>query len=490
MVMDKEPKSNTQDEGKQNNIDVPQTISSTFEKFSKPQKIGEVEQKNFTDGENNPLIGRPRYPKLDHLYDDGEDQAGTMVEMKHNLYMAAMALSKKDKNESKKDEILRDLKYEKVIKKEKELDLLETAQILLSKNNSFAMREKFMALNIDLYGEYRKDLFESAVRKTTKQIVDFEPKDARGELYKTQLLSLGLFNKRGQESGGGDLFDDKPFIDRTVKALEKQHEGLLATIPEDFIGELSSAQAKEMFNEILEKNDYDGWGAEVDDDASSVRVNHVKKILYVPGGKSYDEMRMKKLTVHEIGTHIARRVNAEKNGVPGEMVKGTSDFGDAEEGLAVLSEFIMVAGDEGGVEARIAKSRDGYVRFGIALGADGVERDAKDTFAILYRLEALKLAKDNYITDTVLEKAKGSAYLQLKRIYRGTNWAMKGVVHLKDHQYYASVVSNLEYLKKNEGNLEEAIRVAYMAKYNHTDKNERDKILTLLDREDLIDRIK
>lgn len=124
-------------------------------------------------------------------------------------------------------------------------------------------------------------------------------------------------------------------------------------------------------------------------------------------------------------------------------------------------------------------ARDRYILAGIALGADGTPRDARQSYEILWRLFAVRFSKDGDISDEAIAKAQNLASDHVENAFRATPQSMPGIIYTKLKVYYEGFVKNAEYFRTFDGTVDEAIDAAMVGKCNHTDPVEMQNIKTM-----------
>jgi hypothetical protein len=173
--------------------------------------------------------------------------------------------------------------------------------------------------------------------------------------------------------------------------------------------------------------------------------------------------------------HARRSQNGSETGYR-ILERGTANYGDIEEGLGILLEC-AVAGNLD--NESFDRARDRYIAAGLALGTDGVPKDARATFEILWRLIALKKS-DGHIDNDLQLKAKRQVADHIINAFRGTNFAMPGIIYSKLKVYYEGFVKNAAFIESNKNDINHALDIAMLCKYDHTDEDEVRKVTSLI----------
>jgi len=130
--------------------------------------------------------------------------------------------------------------------------------------------------------------------------------------------------------------------------------------------------------------------------------------------------------------------------------------------------------------ASFNRARDRYITAGLALGADGTPRDARQVYEVLWRTFAVRESVDGDISDEAIEKAKELAYNHVENAFRGTEFWMRGVIYTKLKVYYEGLRKNADFITEHADNIEAAIDTAVIGKYDHTNGHERSDISAVL----------
>ena len=208
---------------------------------------------------------------------------------------------------------------------------------------------------------------------------------------------------------------------------------------------------------------------------SNPATNADIKRIYLPTNTKRNASQLRRLIVHETEVHARRGQNGDETGVRA-LGKGTADYADVEEGLGVFLEC-KVAGDLDNLSFH--RARDRYITAGLALGADGVPKDGPQTFEILWRLFAIKNSKDGSIDEAAERKAMDQAMVHIENAFRGTNFAMTGVIYTKLKVYYEGLAKNARFFAEAD-DLSVALDMAMIGKYNHVDPSELKTVQELI----------
>jgi len=221
-------------------------------------------------------------------------------------------------------------------------------------------------------------------------------------------------------------------------------EGYLEELQERTENSKFDAQEmKKVFEIVLERLGVDEtWEVVVTDKRSSVGVSHERKLVMVPSDRSVNLQDMLGLVVHEMGTHIDRRVSG-KNSKLQLLSLGLDRYVSGEEGIATAKEQIL----EGDVKD--FSGLDGHLAISLAKGLDGEPRDFRAVFEILNNYYYLLALKDGVSEEKAEKDSSIQAYKRCVRTFRGTFCDVPGVCFSKDIAYREGNAALWNYLEIN-----------------------------------------
>lgn len=295
------------------------------------------------------------------------------------------------------------------------------------------IKESFMDLNTEFYGApdvttYRSLLTEKVAKANAKPLVGTAAR-VRDELQ--QMTSY---------TPGAEVPERFKPSDDTIAWMHgvatELYGGMLSHVPEQET--FTATELADVFRNVLTSEfaeSADGWTVDVEP-ATSVNVRPLEKRIVIPEDRadmSHDAVRG--LVVHELGVHVQRAISGSETDLP-VLVKGLSNYQDAEEGLGVVMEQAM-RGEfvESGV--------DHYITAG-AVHHDGM--DFRKAYELKWRLKVLEKA-DGDVSDDQIAKAQDAAYKGVMRMLRGTD----ELPWFKDLSYYNGAVSQWKHLESIKG---------------------------------------
>lgn len=198
-------------------------------------------------------------------------------------------------------------------------------------------REKKRFMNAEHYNpvlSYPKPVDYSDVKKQIAEIkIGDDPLGIIFEQKRDRMLKMiSLIESRGTEdfTQHSIALYGKPSVSLVEKALE-----LLKIIPQNQELNVSSEQAMNFLNRTLSHLKFN-WDVKLKNMPATAAVIPSKKTLYLKRNLRFSEKFLRRLVVHEIGTHVFREENAIKQ--PLRLFSEFPDYLMTEEGLAVVNE--------------------------------------------------------------------------------------------------------------------------------------------------------
>ncbi len=451
---------------------------SDYTRFEDPNSTARQEaKKRFMTAED--YVPQYSYPKLTSLWDGDEVRQSKTI-----LYEAALELEVgrraaellNDEYRTSELELYRafnDLRLQRVM-------LVEAAHALGASRTSSAVetaKETFNELNAELYGEVNSSWYLGMMESEREKIEGFSPtnEDARklvGELKE-------IFSNIERTNTVEPAIMDERALATFNKVLLDRYQEVLSAVPNtgDDV-RYDANQCAEIMNKALVAGGlYDqGWRAVVDPSKSNPSTRGGTSRISLPSNTSRTAQELRRLILHEQEVHARRGQNARDLGSD-VLFTGTADYVDVEEGLGVLFECVL----EGNFDnPSFQRARERYITIGLALGVNGTPRDARETFEVLWRILALNDSKNGEVDEKIIKSARDRAYRHIENAYRGTNFAMKGVVFRKMKVYYEGLKKNADYFSSHQENINNTLDVVMMGKYNHVDPRESHVVTVLV----------
>jgi hypothetical protein len=319
----------------------------------------------------------------------------------------------------------------------KKTELIRLARAFKSEQDVAAksrIKEQYMALNIELYGEPDETTYRSLLNEKMSRIMS-KKLTGKAATYRDELVSM-----TGYTPGEPVPERFKP-SDETVAWMhgvaEDLYGGLLAHVPEQ--ATFTREEVAETFRTIIREGfgeSASDWSVELGD-ATSIDVQASEKRIIIPSKlPPMSQKLMRGMVVHEIGVHMLRAIQGYESDLP-MLATGLSDYYDSEEGLGL----VMMQALEGKYEERGVEH---YITAGAAY-YDG--KDFRDLYEMNWRLALLENADGEDVTDEATSKAKNGAYTKVMRSLRGTD----ELPWFKDLAYFNGAVSQWKYLESIVG---------------------------------------
>lgn len=433
-------------------------------------------KKDFLDG----TVYAPQYeyPKLDYHY-DVDDKGGSVSDKKRAILEAIFELeAHRGAGLISDSEIdLNASFHESVLKK---ILLVESARRLHhagSSNAYLLAREEFMDLNKELYGEMDRASFDSMMHTEAGRVDAFVPANEKAAHIKQYLDNYFSRHDFERASPEAPLIHDE-LMEKLQEVIQERYADILEVVPETGDDVYYDAeQCRDIMQRALEVNGLaaKGWVIEINESKSNPATNADLKKVFLPTNTSRNAQQLRRLIVHEIEVHARRAQNGEETGVTA-LGKGTADYADVEEGLGVLLECV-IAGDLD--NQSFNRARDRYITAGLALGVDGVPKDGPQTFELLWRLLAVKNSENGEIDEKAERAAMDQAMVHIENAFRGTNFAMTGIIYTKLKVYFEGFSKNAKFFAEAK-DLNAALDTAMIGKYNHVDPKETEVVASIV----------
>jgi uncharacterized protein (TIGR02421 family) len=274
-------------------------------------------------------------------------------------------------------------------------------------NSSEEMKKMFKDNNYNPKFKYGSSIRN--YKRIEKHLLSLKTDDTvYGKLLKTKIKELHNMLNMIRSVG------KKEFTKHSIKTYGKPDKSLL-----DEANSILSSDEEEVWNRYsrlsMTKKFMDNfalrnldWKVKEKEMVAGATFNVKNKTLFINSNRDYSENDVKRLVVHEIGTHIIRSENANKQGY--KMFKfGFPGYLSTEEGLAAYNEFCA-----GLLTPRILKNYAGRVLAN--------HLSLKSSFSAVY--------------NHLLEKfPKGDAWTLTLRAKRGLKDSSKPGAFTKDHLY-------------------------------------------------------
>lgn len=459
-----------------------QDVDSTFVDYTRfEDTIARRQAENAAFINDEVYVPGYEYPRLDTLYDATikKDVETYLSEKKRDIYEAILELeAAKSTGVSSEAELALWADFHEV--RLKKIMLVETARRLHHSADSsaqFIAREEFVNLNKELYGGFDSKTFAGMMTSEREIFSNFSPQNQKATEIKEHLSAYYETHELGLEREEPLL--DKVLLGKLKTYIEHKYKNILSFVPNTGDEVIYNAQeCQRIMEAALEAGGLveQGWIVVVDAKKSNPATSAAARKISLPRNTQRTAAELRRLIVHEQEVHARRGENGAAHNTK-LLRDGTAAYADVEEGLGVLLECAI----DGSMDnPSYHRARDRYIVAGLALGADGTPRDARATYETVWRLIALRDAKNGVIDEGIEQDAKKRAMAHVENAFRGTDMVALGVIYTKLKVYFEGLVKNARFFKGHEDNLDEAFESAMLGKYDHTDTIERQNINNLL----------
>jgi hypothetical protein len=400
--------------------------------FSRFEEIGSFQAYEYFNGEAGArntqkeafLSGEIENPDLDYPLLD--------IETINNIESSLMRL-KQDILEQETNEIVCNVYRWKINEKVAELRMMKS-----SHNGDMRRFERYSKY---IYGKPSDEVFQYTIYNLNNKIskaLDSDNPDIKvaAEILMQTLGELDI------ETTHPDISTPSDDTVELARVQTKREFNNILNIPlED--GKYDSNSIRNAFEEALRESNADGWEAIIVDNSTSISTNQEQKNVTIPESRVLpSKTRLQSLLVHEVGTHVARRVNGENTKLR-LLSLGLDRYEQGEEGVATMREQVLKSSvnDFSGLEGHLAIS--------LAMGLDGKKRDFRETYEVLEKYFYFKALGAKKSPEEALISAKNDAYKRCIRTFRGTDCKTKGVCFTKDMIYREGNIGVWDVIRNN-----------------------------------------
>lgn len=384
--------------------------------YSRFEKIGSFLDTDYLTGEKKYraeqkqkfIAGEIENPDLDYPELDNFDFIG-----KENGLLEL----KKDILQSEPNETIKQLYRWKINEKLANLRMLNAAR----EGND----KKFYKYSCFIYGKPDQEIYGYTLSKI-KQIIDEKIFDSD--------LATSVAAKRLNAELFEALIENETQIDTRGYGFSK-----IKSLKED--AEYSTEEIKKAFEDALNSYQVSGWKVIIDTEGrfKNINVNQENKEIRIPEGRTEKETKLKALLEHEVGTHAKRRDSGEKTSLK-LLGLGLDRYLKGEEGIARYREQkILGTVDFAGLDYHLAIS--------LAVGMDGKRRNFREVFELLKDFYFIRSKNKN--KEAAQESAKGYAWDDCIRIFRGTTCKTPGSCFTRDIVYREGNIGIWNVIKNN-----------------------------------------
>lgn len=395
------------------------------------------ERRKFEAGEvENPVLD---YPKLNPQ--DLQQKEDALLQLKKDV----LATETSGANDPPKMEIVKQVYRWRLNEKIAEARLLQAAATGNTKR--FQRYSKF------IYGSPSPDVFSYTIQSLQKRMTEYARSD-NPHLRQAALDLSAVLPNNVPEVSIAQLPDVETV--RSAREATVAELGDLIAIPEG-VGELDAEAMAQAFEGALTTLRAEGWKVVINPDKEDISVNQELKKADIGTNRRLPAEELKGLIIHEIGTHVARRVQGERSQLR-LLGLGLDRYEGGEEGVATVREAVVAESIED------FSGLDSHLTIGLAQGLDGTPRDFRQVFDIMRKVLLVEeLAKGKDVPSSKEEATKW-AWNRCVRTFRGTDCKTPGAVFTKDIIYREGNIGVWELIRTNP----EEMRRFNVGKYDPT----------------------
>jgi len=223
-------------------------------------------------------------------------------------------------------------------------------------------------------------------------------------------------------------------VTQAREASKKLLQKLIPELPE--LDKFDAPLIREAFTQALQRLQAEGWKVVIDEESSKtgIAVSQESQEVRIPATRKTSKEKLVALILHEIGTHVQRRLKGERSHLL-LLGAGLDRYEKAEEGIATMREQIT--------KEKIEKyaGLEGHLAISLAMGLDGQPRDFRKVFQILEALFYMRNLKRGKTPEEARKKAQSSAWTRCVRTFRGTDCKTRGACFTKDIIYREGNIS-------------------------------------------------
>ncbi len=283
---------------------------------------------------------------------------------------------------------------------------------------------KFRKYNEFVYCNPSPEVFSYTVQKVRAGA----EADLNSDSVELQEAARNLLSKLPEVQSSSDFTTPSQEDFNAAKENTMQTVGELLDLPE-FEGELVAEEIRQAFDIALQSLEAEGWKVTISTDSkTAISVDQETREVKIPSTRKLGVEKLRSLIAHEVGTHVARRVNGERGKL---MILGLGldRYEKGDEGVATMREQVLSEGisDFSGLEGHLAIS--------LATGLDGTPRNFRQTYEVLEAYFYHKSLRGGKAPEVAKKDAKTQAWTRAVRTFRGTSENAKGVAYTKDIVY-------------------------------------------------------
>jgi len=158
---------------------------------------------------------------------------------------------------------------------------------------------------------------------------------------------------------------------------------------------------------------------------TGISVNQEQKTVKFPESRTLMIRKLKALIVHEIGTHVVRRIKGERSRLM-LLGLGLDRYEQGGEGVATLRKQV--------IEGKVSDFTDleGHLAINLAAGLDGKPRNFREVFGIMEKYFTFEAMRSGKSPAEAKQETQTKAWNHCIRTFRETDCATAGICFTKD----------------------------------------------------------
>lgn len=413
-------------------------------------KRASEKKKFFESSEGNPDLD---YPKID--VNAFYDRQKSLLALKQDVTSTAQKLKEKQKSaelteHEEKMLVVTEIYQAKINEKLAEIGLLYSvkgykrgkknpdgsieAPIKIEGKNKkqgpeLAAQEKFAAYSSFIYGDPSPDIFAYTLMEVHQMCKKAEQSSDPAVKSAGQALQDLL----PAATSAPTIEKPTPEVIQTAQKATEEELGHIAEKINAYQHEriISAKGIVDVFGDALKKINAEGWTVVEVSNRTAIDVKQDTRQVRVPTTREMGPTKLKKRTIHEIGTHVLRRVLGNESIIK-ILGAGLDRYEVGEEGVTTMRE--QAIGGKVDTFAGLAY----HLPISLAQGLDGEKRDFREVYDIMVKYFALKEvlpSEDAEEEEEKKESPQEKAWKNCLRAFRGTNCKTPGIAFTKDIIY-------------------------------------------------------
>lgn len=301
--------------------------------------------------------------------------------------------------------------------------------------------KRFQKYSEFVYGKPSSEIFAYTIQNlklSYEKYLDGENQEARN-------AAVALFDALPQNLGEVKMVELPD--GETLKAVQEQTMKELGSLIEiespDDEKQYNAEEIHQIFTAALGTLQAEGWSVVIDTGSKTgISVDQELKTIKIPESRKVSFNKLKTLIAHEIGTHVARRMNGERSKLQ-LLGLGLDRYEKGEEGIARMREQVFED------EVDEYTGFEGHFAIGLAYGSDAQPRTFREVYDVLQKYYYFKAMIAKKAKEDPLAASQTSAWNRTVRTFRGSDCTTPGACFTKDIIYREGNIDVWRAMKEN-----------------------------------------